>query len=49
MIKAVSDLTKLDWEKIWDMNVYLFFNYLSFYVENNKYEEAQIRQWKAQH
>jgi hypothetical protein len=49
MIKAVSDLTKLNWDQVWQMNAYEFFNYLSFYVENNKYEENQINLWKARH
>ena len=30
MINRVSDRTKMDWDKIWVMNIYEFFNYLSF-------------------
>ena len=49
MIKRVSDLTHLDWDRVWDMNVYLFFNYLLFDIENQKFEERGAQQWKATH
>ena len=48
-IKKVSDLTKYDWGKVWDMNVYLFFNYLQFDMEYRKMEERELSKWKATH
>lgn len=49
LIKRVSDLTKLDWEKIWNLNVYEFFNYLSFDIEYRKMEERELRLWRERH
>ena len=49
MIKRVSDLTKTEWEKVWEMNVYLFFNYLQFDVEYKKLEEKELERWKQNH
>ena len=48
-IKKVSDLTKYDWGKIWDMNVYEFFNYLQFDMEYRKMEERELAKWKTTH
>ena len=49
MINRVSDRTKLDWNQVWEMNVYLFFNYLSFDIEYKKMEERELMRWKQQH
>lgn len=49
MINRVSDRTKMDWDKIWVMNIYEFFNYLSFDIEYKKWEEQQLKQWKQTH
>ena len=49
MINKVSDRTKMDWEKIWEMNVYEFFNYLRFDIEYKKMEEREIARWRASH
>ena len=48
-IKKVSDLTKYDWGKVWDMNVYKFFNYLQFDMEYRKMEERELAKWKTTH
>ena len=48
-IKKVSDLTKYDWGKVWDMNIYLFLNYLQFDNEYNKWERRELERWKATH
>ena len=45
----MSDLTKYDWGKVWDMNVYEFFNYLQFDMEYNKWEKRELDRWKATH
>lgn len=42
-------MTKIDWSKIWDMNIYEFLNYATFCVEYSKMEEQQIKQWKQTH
>lgn len=49
MIKRVSDLTKINWDNIWDMNVYTFFNYLNFDITYTRYEQQQIEQWRNTH
>ena len=48
-IKKVSDLTKYDWGKVWDMNIYEFFNYLQFDMEYRKMEERELAKWKTTH
>ena len=48
-IKKVSDLTKYDWGKVWDMNVYEFLNYLQFDMEYRKWEERELSKWKTIH
>ena len=46
-IKKVSDLTKYDWGKVWDMNIYEFLNYLQFDIEYRKWEERELSKWKT--
>ena len=48
-IKKVSDLTKYDWGKVWDMNIYEFLNYLQFDMEYRKWEERELRLWRERH
>ena len=48
-IKKVSDLTKYDWGKVWDMNIYEFLNYLQFDMEYRKWEERELSKWKTMH
>ena len=42
-------MTKYDWGKVWDMNVYEFFNYLQFDIEYSKWEKRELDKWKATH
>ena len=49
LINRVSDRTKINWNDVWDLNVYTFFNYLQFDVEYRKREEAEIAKWKTTH
>ena len=48
-IKKVSDLTKYDWGKVWDLNIFEFLNYLQFDMEYRKMEERELSKWKATH
>lgn len=48
-IKKVSDLTKYDWGKVWDMQIFEFLNYLQFDMEYRKMEERELSKWKATH
>ena len=48
-IKKVSDLTKYDWGKVWDMNIYEFLNYLQFDIEYRKWEERELKMWRERH
>lgn len=49
LINRVSERTKLDWEKIWELNVYTFMNYLQFDVQYRQMEEREIQRWKQTH
>lgn len=49
LIKRVSDCTKTEWDKVWDMNIYLFCNYLRFDIEYHKMEERELQKWKQNH
>ena len=48
-IKKVSDLTKYDWGKVWDMQIFEFLNYLQFDMEYRKWEERELSKWKTMH
>lgn len=39
----------MSYEEVWDMNVYLFFNYLNFDIEYRKWEAQEIQKWKNTH
>ena len=45
----MSDLTKKDWDSVWEMNVYEFFNYLRFDIAYKKMEEQAMARWKQSH
>lgn len=45
-MKRVSDMVKLDWNVLFDMNIYEFLNYAVFCIEYAKMEEEQIKKWK---
>lgn len=49
LINRVSDRTKISWDRIWDMNVYEFFNYANFDIEYRKMEEKELERWKQNH
>ena len=48
-IKKVSDLTKYDWGKVWELQIYEFLNYLQFDIEYRKWEERELRLWRERH
>ena len=48
-IKKVSDLTKYDWGKVWDMQIFEFLNYLQFDIEYRKWEERELKMWRERH
>lgn len=49
VVKKVSDLTKLNWSEVFDMNICEFLNYATFCVEYQYMEEQQIKSWKLNH
>lgn len=49
VIKKVSDMTKMSWDKIWDMSVFEFLNYATFAIGYERMVEEQIKQWKMRH
>ena len=49
MLKRVSDLTRLDFDKCWELGVFEFFNYLAIDVRYRREEEKQLEQWRKSH
>jgi len=49
IVKRVSDMTKFDWEKVFNLNVYEFFNYLSFCISYSRKEEEELKKWRETH
>lgn len=49
MINRVSDRTKLDWERVFELDIYTFLNYLRFDINYRKMEEQEIERWKQTH
>lgn len=43
----VSDLTKERWSAVWEMNIYEFFNYLTYTLEDKRREVARINEAKG--
>lgn len=43
-VKNVSDMTKLDWPTVFNMNIYEFLNILCFNIDFHTFQESQIKQ-----
>lgn len=48
MVKEVSDVTKLTWHQVFEMNIIEFLNVCCFNRDFNNYEKHQMEKWKAQ-
>ena len=46
LIDLVSETTHERWSDIWTMGIYEFFNYLSYVLEKNRREKAEIEKFK---
>lgn len=46
MIKAVSDMTHMSWNEIYEMSILDFFSYMTFVIMFNKEQENYIKNWK---
>lgn len=46
LIDLVAETTHDKWSDIWTMGIYEFFNYLSYVLEKNRREKAEIEKFK---
>ena len=46
-IDMVSDITKISWDKIWDLGIIEFLNYAAYAKEKFNRQKEQIKRWKA--
>ena len=46
LIRIVSDLTHIAWDKVWDMGIGEFFQYVSYSMEYNKRQEEMMNRYK---
>ena len=46
LIDCVSETTRLNWNEVWKMGVYEFFNYVTYYNEKMRRREEEIKKWK---
>lgn len=49
LIDSVSDLTKINWNDIWKLNIYDFFNYYVYAKEKNERQLQKIQKLKNGH
>lgn len=47
IMKEVSDMTKIDWERCWQLTIGEFFTYLSFTRAYNERQEQMLKEYKA--
>ena len=43
----VSDITKISWDKIWDLGIIEFLHYAAYAKEKFNRQKEQIKRWKA--
>lgn len=49
LVETVSNITKEKWSDVYEMNVYTFFNIVSFAKEKNNREKKAMEDWKRKH
>ena len=49
LIKRYLDITNEKWKEVYDVNIYNFFNIVSFSIELDKKQEEDLRKWKNSH
>jgi len=49
LIKKYSDITKESWKDVWGVDIYQFFNIISFGVEFDRKQAKAIEEWKRKH
>ena len=49
MVNEVSDITKLDWHKVFEMPIMEFLNISCYIKDKNNWEKAQQEKWKRAH
>lgn len=45
----VSETTRKEWDRIYEMNIYEFFNIVSYARDKSKQKEKEIKEWRAKH
>lgn len=45
----MSETTRCEWDKVWEMNVYEFFNIIAYSKDKAAEKERQIKEWRKQH
>lgn len=49
LVDGVSETTRLNWNEVWMMNIYEFFNIVSYRNEKFERQKEQINKWKQKH
>lgn len=42
MIDSVSEVTRLSWDKVFELNIIELFNILCYCIDKNNYERSQL-------
>jgi hypothetical protein len=48
-VDRVSETIRDSWEKVFDMNIYEFFNVLCYSIDKANEEKRQLEMWKRKH
>lgn len=46
LVEAVSDLTKYNWGEVFEMSIYEFFAFLSYYNYKAAIQKRELEEWK---
>lgn len=49
LFDEVSQITRFDWGKLWEMKIYEFFTYASYSRWKAKQQAESIKRWERQH
>ena len=45
----MSETTRKDWDEVFEMNIYMFFNIVAYAKDKAAFEKEQIDKWKQKH
>lgn len=49
LVTEVIEVTNLDWDRVWEMGIYEFFNIVAFSRERSRRKEQAIKKWQKTH